>query len=82
MATKTLGSNGTNTLTGPLIIDEPPKFGTNSDFTSPRLTWQFFRHYATECGGAIFHKWFSQRGLLMDAATTDCAKAAVKGMKI
>lgn len=72
-------------VTVPLIVDEPPRFGTNGsgpEYLDPKLTWKFFRHYATEFAAAVFHNYFSQRGLLMDGPTRDCARQAVLGMKI
>lgn len=76
--------HGVNNLTSPLIIDEPPKFGTNGSgpaYADPFLAYRFARHYATECGGAVFHNYFSQRGQLMDAPTRACAAAWSKGMR-
>lgn len=77
--------HGTNVLTGPLIIDEPPKMGTNGsspEFTTPRMCYTFARNYATMCGGAVFHNWFGQRGLPMDAHTRTCAAAWTRGMRL
>lgn len=74
---------GTGGLTHPLIIDEPPKFGTNGsgpEFADPFTAYRFARHYATECGGAVFHNWFGQRGQLMDGQTRVCAESWVRGM--
>lgn len=76
---------GTNVLTGPLVIDEPPKMGTNGssvEFTKPRTAYTFARNYATMCGAAVFHNWFGQRGLLMDGNTRECAKAWTRGMRL
>jgi hypothetical protein len=77
--------HGTNGLTGPLLIDEPPKFGTNGSappYADPFTAYRFARHYATECGGACFHNFFSQRGQLMDGPTRACADAWSKGMRL
>lgn len=76
--------HGVNNLTSPLIIDEPPKFGTNGSgpvYADPFTAYRFARHYATECGAAVFHNYFSQRGQLMDAPTRACAAAWSKGMR-
>ncbi len=74
----------THDLSGPLIIDEPPKCGTNgsSGFADPALAWRFARNYSTMTAGAVFHNWFGQRGLLMDDHTRTCAEAWQAGMRI
>jgi len=72
-------------LTGPLLIDEPAKFGTNGSapiYADPFTAYRFARHYSTECGGAVFHNWFGQRGLLMDGPTRECAAAWSRGMRL
>jgi hypothetical protein len=69
----------------PLVVDEPPRFGTNGSgpaFEDPALAWKFFRHYATEFAGCVFHNYFSQRCLLMDPLTRQCAEQAVRGMQV
>jgi hypothetical protein len=76
---------GQGGLTHPLIIDEPPKFGTSGsspEFTTPRMAYRFARHYATECAGACFHNFFGQRGMLMDTNTRACAQAWTRGMRL
>lgn len=75
----------TNGLTGPLIIDEPPRFGTNGsgpEYAAPALARRFAQHYSAECGAAVFHNYFGQHGLLMDAGTRACAVEWQKGMAI
>ncbi len=74
----------TNGLSGPLIIDEPPKMGTNgsSGFTEPSMARRYAQHLSAECAGAVFHNWFGQRGLLMDGHTRTCADAWQRGMAI
>lgn len=67
----------------PLIIDEPPRMGTDGsgpEYTNPDTCWAFARHYATECGGAVFHNRSGQRGQLMDPQTRACADAWSRGM--
>lgn len=73
----------TNGLTGPLIIDEPPKMGTHGSrgFEDPPMARRFAQHYAAECGGAVFHNAFGQRGLRMDDPTRACAAAWQQGMR-
>ncbi len=68
----------------PLIIDEPPRFGTDGsgvEYLDPDLAWRFARHYATECAAAVFHARAGQTGVLMDAVTRACAEAWVLGMR-
>jgi len=76
---------GKNSLTGPLLIDEPPRMGLDGsapEYADPAVCWKFARHYATECSGAIFHARPGQRGQLMDPVTRACAEAWVRGMRI
>jgi hypothetical protein len=61
----------------PLIISEPPKFGTNG--TAPQydaaMARRFAQHYSAEVAGMVFHNYFSQRSLVMDGLTRDIAAA-------
>jgi len=69
----------------PLFIDEPPRMGTNGslpEYASSRTCYEFARHYATEVAAAVFHNFFSMRGLLMDAVTKACAVAWQRGMTL
>jgi hypothetical protein len=69
----------------PLIIDEPPRMGTDGsgpEYADPFVCWKFARHYATECAGAIFHSRAGQQGVVMDGNTRACAAAWSKGMMI
>lgn len=69
----------------PLLIDEPPKMGTNGSapkYADPGLCRRFAQHYSAECAGAVFHNWFGQRGMLMSDQTKRCAEAWTKGMQI
>lgn len=73
------------TLDRPLILDEPPRMGTDGsgpEYADPRVCWQFARHYATECAGACFHSRSGQTGQLMDPLTRACAEAWSRGMKV
>lgn len=75
----------TGGLNRPLIIDEPPKFGTSGsgpEYADPRTAYRFARHYATECAGAVFHNFYGQRGQLMDGPTRACANAWTAGMRL
>jgi hypothetical protein len=69
----------------PLIIDEPPRMGTDgssAEYADSFLCYKFARHYATECAGAVFHSRAGQAGTLMDATTRVCAQAWVRGMRL
>jgi len=68
----------------PLIIDEPPRMGTDGSgdpFIIPRNCYRFARHYATECAGAVFHSRAGQRSVVMDQLTRACAVAWQEGMR-
>lgn len=68
----------------PLLIDEPPRFGTSGsgpEYANPEIVYRFARHYATECAGAVFHNFFGQRGRLLDGPTRECANAWARGMR-
>lgn len=73
-------------LTGPLIIDEPPGFdetpGAHGRFTDPQLAWRFARHYATECGAAVFHSDAGMRCQVLGPVTRACAVRWQQGMTI
>jgi hypothetical protein len=72
-------------LTVPLIIDEPPRMGTDgsgAEYTDPHLCWRFARHYATETAGACLHTRAGQKSELMDDVTRRCAVAWCRGMQI
>ena len=74
---------GNNQCNVPLIIDEPPRMGTDGsgyEYQQPMFIWRFARNYATMCGGAVFHCRSGQRGSLMDPLTKDCAWAWSAGM--
>jgi len=69
-------------FTQPLIIDEPPRMGDDGSgdvYADPAIVWQFARHYATQCAGAVFHARPGQKGVLIDPAsmTMQCAVAWV-----
>ena len=69
----------------PLIIDEPPRMGTDGsgpEYADPRNCYRFARHYATECAGAVFHSRAGQRGVPMDDLTRSCAVAWQRGMQL
>lgn len=73
------------TVNVPLIIDEPPRMGTDgsgAEYADPFTCWKFARHYATECAGAVFHSRAGQQGVVMDPQTRACAEAWSKGMAI
>jgi len=72
----------TNGLQAPLIIDEPPKMGTNGSggFEQPAMARRYAQHLSAECAGAVFHNYFNQRGLLMDGHTRMVAEAWQAGM--
>lgn len=73
------------TLNAPLIIDEPPRMGTEGsggDYTNPFVCWKFARHYSTECAGAVFHSRQGGFGKLLDELTSQCARAWSNGMKV
>lgn len=61
----------------PLIISEPPKFGTNGsgDRYDARMAQRFAQHYSAEVAGVVFHNYFSQRSLPMDDPTFRIAQA-------
>lgn len=66
----------------PLIIDEPPRMGYDGsglEYEQPGIVWQFARHYASQCAGAVFHARPGQKGVLIDPASTTgaCAQAWV-----
>lgn len=68
-----------------LLIDEPPRMGTegSSDyFMQPRSSYEFARHYATECAGAVFHSRAGQKSEPMDGLTRECAEAWQRGMRL
>jgi len=77
--------HGTNGLTGPLIIDEPPRMGLDGsgpEYATPEMCYKFARHYATECGAAVFHSRPGQQGRVMDPTTRACAEAWQRGMRL
>jgi hypothetical protein len=71
----------------PLIIDEPPRMGEDGsglEYADPAICWQFARHYATGCAGAVFHARPGQKGFLLSERplTLRCAQAWQDGMRI
>ncbi|HMF96377.1 MAG TPA: hypothetical protein VKE96_18880 [Vicinamibacterales bacterium] len=71
----------------PLIIDEPPRMGEDGsgpEYADPAICWQFARHYATGCAGAVFHARPGQTGFLLAERplTLRCAQAWQAGMRI
>jgi hypothetical protein len=67
----------------PLIIDEPPRMGSDGsgpEYRDPELCYRFARHYSTECAGAVFHSRAGQISQLMDDQTRACADAWTRGM--
>ena len=72
-------------VTCPLVIDEPPKFGTNGTndlYNDPKLARKFAQVYSAMCAGAVYHNWFGQRGLLMDGPTITVGQAWQRGMHL
>src|SRR5262252_3103357 len=53
----------------PLIIDEPPRMGTDgsgAEYEDPFIVWRFARSYSGGCGGAVLHMRPGQRGVLIE----------------
>jgi len=58
--------------------------GTNGSggFEQPAMARRYAQHLSAECAGAVFHNFFTQRGLLMDGPTRACAEAWQAGMTL
>lgn len=73
-------------LTVPLIISEPIGFAEADQpgrrSSDPGLAWKLSRHYATECGGAVFHSDDGMRSQAMGPGTRACAESWSRGMRI
>lgn len=73
-------------LSVPLIISEPIGFAETDQpgrrSNDPRLAWKLARHYATECGGAVFHNDDGMRSQPMGRVTRACAEAWQRGMRL
>jgi hypothetical protein len=76
---------GQNGLNAPLIIDEPPRMGTDgsgAEYADPTMCYRFARIYSTMCAGAVFHSRPGQKGQTMDPGTRACADAWQAGMQL
>ena len=73
-------------LSVPLIISEPIGFAEADQpgrrSSDPMLAWKLARHYATECGGAVFHSDDGIRSQVMGPVTRACAAYWSKGMQL
>jgi hypothetical protein len=61
--------------------------GSAEVYANPTICWQFARHYASQCAGAVFHARPGQKGVLMTpgSTTAQCAQmwvAAWEGVGI
>jgi len=73
--------------TVPLIIDEPPRIGTDgsgSEYEDPFIVWRFARSYASGCAGAVCHMRPGQKGFLIEPGSLNdrVATAWQQGMKL